>query len=197
MWTKPLNWIILSYRYDHPKAQNVSFCPELNRNIQGIPMFSIQEVIEIAIQIEKNGESIYRKALQQASNRPICELLQRLVHEEAQHVEWFEKLKERIPSEGVEPKIEEEGKAILLSVLGNEAFSLKEADFSTITETKELLKRAIEFEQDTIVFYEMVRSLIQDEATLGQLNKIIEEEEQHVLLFQKILETGDPDLNRI
>lgn len=160
-------------------------------------MFSIREIIELAIQIEKNGEMIYRNALQSASNKRVYRLIQRFAHEEAQHVEWFTKLKEKVQSSAVDPQLEEMGKTILLGVLGNQAFSLKDVDLSGINETNDLLKSAIEFEQDTIVFYEMICSFIEDQETLSQLENVIEEENQHVRLFQKFLDTGDFELETI
>jgi rubrerythrin len=154
-------------------------------------MFQIREIIDLAIQIEKNGERIYRNALQLSSNSSVSALLQKLADEEVQHIEWFSKLKMKFDSTIDDPKLEEMGKSILNSILGNQAFSLEDVDFSRIRRIDDLLKFAIEFERDTVLFYEMIRPLVDDVDASAHLDKIIEEENQHIHTFQKILHSGD------
>ncbi len=154
-------------------------------------MFTRREIIDLAIQIEKNGEAIYQNALQFVSNPSVHKLLQKLADEEVQHAKWFSELKEKILEATNDPQLEEISKSILSGILGNQVFSLKDADISKIKHMKDLLDLAIEFERDTILFYEMLRSLIEDGGTLSDLDKIIEEENKHVQLFQEILVTGN------
>jgi len=45
---------------------------------------------------------------------------------------------------------------------------------------KSLLELAIEFEKDTILFYQMLRSFIDDRGVLNGLDNIVEEESRHV-----------------
>jgi len=45
---------------------------------------------------------------------------------------------------------------------------------------KSLLELAIEFEKDTILFYQMLRSFIDDREVLNGLDNIVEEESRHV-----------------
>jgi rubrerythrin len=154
-------------------------------------MFKIGEIIDLAIQIERNGEEIYRKAIELHSSPSVNMLLQKLADEELQHAEWFIMLKQKVAANSEDPKLEEMAKSILLEVLGNQAFSLQDVDFSKIRDTKDLLNFAIEFERDTIIFYNMIGSLIEDTKTQYQLEKIIEEENRHIQSFQKILDAGD------
>ena len=77
------------------------------------------------------------------------------------------------------------------SVLGDQSFSLKHADFSKIDRIDDLMKLGIEFEKDTILFYEMIRPLIADSEDLEHLDKIIEEENRHIQHFQEILDSDD------
>ena len=139
-------------------------------------MFEIIEIIDLAVQIEKNGEKIYRNALKRVTNPAVYTLLQKLADEELEHVEWFSSLKQKIKSATDDPKLMETGKTILNSVLGNQAFSLKDIDFSKVDRVDDLMKLAIEFEKDTILFYEMIRPLIDNTEELDHLDKIIAEE---------------------
>jgi rubrerythrin len=151
-------------------------------------MFTLSEIIDLAIRIEKNGENAYRKAQEEVSNPSLASMLQWLAEEEVEHEKWFTRLKEKAATLAENPKLEEMGKAILQGVLGDQAFSIKDADFSKIEDINSLLELSVEFEKDTILFYEMLRAFIDDEETLSQLDKIIEEEKRHVQLLEEFLE---------
>jgi rubrerythrin len=153
-------------------------------------MFSIADIIDLAIQIEKNGERIYRQALEKMSDPSLASLLQYLADEEVKHAKWFSEMKATIKQTADDSSLAEKGKSILRGVLGDESFSLADADFSKIDEVQGLLKLAIEFEKDTVLFYEMLGSFIQDKETLDQLTIIIEEENRHADVLQGYLKKG-------
>ena len=56
-------------------------------------MFSSEEILELAIQIEMNAEQVYHAVLKKTSNSSLALLLTWLIDEEARHVEWFSALK--------------------------------------------------------------------------------------------------------
>ena len=58
-------------------------------------MFSITEIIEIAVQLEKNGEKVYREAIGQSKNIEMDDLLLGIA-EELEHIDWFLSLKDEI-----------------------------------------------------------------------------------------------------
>jgi len=148
-------------------------------------MFSIEEIIDLAIQIEENGEKVYRTAVGKISNPSLSSLLEWLADEEAKHIEWFHELRDAAGSAPVDPQLEELGKSILRSVVGDHSFSLDEADFSKIETVKDLLHLAIEFEKDTLVFYEMIQTFVQDQAARDHLKAIIGEETRHIMLLEE------------
>ncbi|MCU0596497.1 MAG: ferritin family protein [Desulfobacterota bacterium] len=147
-------------------------------------MFSLAEVYDLGIRIEKNGEKFYRDALKQAWSKPIAEMLKRLAEEEIKHVDFFAKRMDALKQKRENPFLDEMGSAMLKDILGNQTFSLKEADVSTMKSVDELVALAIEFEKDTILFYEIVGSFMADEESRRELKEIIEEEERHVRLFE-------------
>jgi rubrerythrin len=153
-------------------------------------MFSMAEIIDLAIQIEKNGERIYRKALEKMSDPSLASLLQHLADEEVEHAKWFSEMRLTIKQTTDDSPLAEKGKSLLRGVLGGQAFSLGDADFSKIDRVQSLLKLAIEFERDTVLFYEMIRSVIEDKETLDQLDAIIEEENRHAEVLQAFLHRG-------
>jgi rubrerythrin len=151
-------------------------------------MFTLAEIIDLAIRIEKNGEKAYRKARDGVSNPSLASMLQRLAEEESEHGKWFAGLKEKVETRVEDPRLEEMGKTLLQGVLGDQTFSIDDADFSRIKDLEGLLELSVEFEKDTILFYEMLSAFIQDENILDQLDLIIEEENRHVRLLEGCLQ---------
>jgi rubrerythrin len=147
-------------------------------------VFTLAEVYNLAIGIEKNGEKFYRDALKQAWSAPIADMLTLLAEEEVKHVDFFVKRMDAVKQKRENPFLDEMGTSVLKDILGNQTFSLKETDVSKIRSVDELVALAIEFEKDTILFYEMIGSFITDEKVRRQLEEIIEEEERHVKLFE-------------
>jgi rubrerythrin len=151
-------------------------------------MFTLSDIIDLAIRIEKNGEKTYRKAMDEVSDPILSSTLDRLAKDELEHEKWFVSFKASVEPTGIDPALEEMGNIMLQGVLGDEAFSIAEADFSKINNVKALLDLSIEFEMDTILFYEMIGAFIEDEDIIKSLTEIIDEENRHVRLLQESLE---------
>ena len=152
-------------------------------------MYSCDDIIDLAVQIEKNGEKTLRKALESISNPKLIPVLQSFADEEVQHAEWFSKLKPSIDESMEDPGLEELGKSLMRDVLGDQSFSLDDADFSKIEKINELLSLMIEFEKDTVLFYEVLEPFIEDDGTLANLKRIIAEENNHISKLQGFAES--------
>jgi rubrerythrin len=111
-------------------------------------------------------------------------MLRLLAEEEVKHVEFFAKRMDALKQKRENPFLDEMGTSMLKDILGNQTFSLKDTDVSKIRSVEELVAVAIEFERDTILFYELVGSFMTDEEGRRELKEIIEEEERHVKLFE-------------
>ena len=116
-------------------------------------MFSLKDIIDIAVQIERNGERVYRSAAEKIENPSLRSLLQRLADDEIQHAKWFEELIDKVPGTGEFPEQEKMGRALLQDAVGAQSFTLEDADFSSMKKIEDLLSLAIEFEKDTALFY--------------------------------------------
>jgi rubrerythrin len=148
-------------------------------------MFTLEEIVRLAVQVEQNGEKVYREAQQAAVEPAIASLLGWLADDEARHAQWFEELETRIEHRTVDPEMEKMAEDILSDILGDQSFSLKEIELSQVKKTQDLLGVAIEFERDTVVFYQMLRSFVDDQETQGHLDAIIEEENRHIQALQE------------
>ena len=151
-------------------------------------MFSIREIIDIAIKIEKNGESYYREAIEKISNPSLKPALLFLADQEHEHIKWFERLKAEMKSTEGHQKVVEISAPMLQSLVGDQTFSLDDADLSRLESVEKLIELAIEMERDTIIFYQMLQSFIEDYDTLKGLDEIIAEENRHIELLMEYIE---------
>ncbi len=147
-------------------------------------MFSAREIYHLAIQIEKNGEKFFREALEKISNSTLRELIVWIADQELEHQKWFSNRMAALENKVEDLALEETGNAVLQNILGDQTFSLKEADLSNMNNVEDLLRQAIEFENDSILFYEMIGTLVDDEETTEKLQEIIEEERNHIELLK-------------
>jgi rubrerythrin len=153
-------------------------------------VFTISEILDLAVQVEKNGEQTYREARVKMADPSVASMLEWLAGEEAEHAESFSRLREEIKESPVHTDLDEMAKRILRDVLGDQSFSLKEADFSKIEDIESLLKLALEFERDTVLFYEMLQAFLgeEDKETRASLDGIIAEERAHIQALETFLQ---------
>ena len=106
---------------------------------------------------------------------------------------WTESdLKQNVATESVNPFVEEMGRELFNDLLGDKNFSHKEVDFSTVEQIDDLIAIFIEFENDSILFYELLEPFIEDESTLKNLKKIIAEENDHITRLQDFIGSQAP-----
>jgi rubrerythrin len=153
-------------------------------------VFEIKEILELAIRLEKNGEATYRKAMASSSDESMSALLLWMAGEEVRHQEWFAALKSDLDNGVKNPFIEEMGRQVFKDLVGGQSFSLKEVDFSKVSSPHELISIFIEFEQDTVLFYELIAPFVEDEETRGHLQRIIVEENRHIDRLREFKKTG-------
>jgi len=143
-------------------------------------MFTLREVLDLASKIEHNGEAVYRKALTRTKDPELAELLVWMADEEAQHARHFDAQRRKLTPADGNRVMEEFSRLMLASIVGDQSFSLQGIDFSKITDTGELLQVMIDFEQDTLDFYRLLASLLEDETERQALEQIIGDEEAHI-----------------
>jgi len=64
--------------------------------MQEVVLFTINEILDIAIRLEKNGEAVYRNAIDKISNPTLISLLEWMAAEESNHAKWFNDLKQKV-----------------------------------------------------------------------------------------------------
>lgn len=150
-------------------------------------LFSANEILDLAIKLEKNGELVYRDAIEKVSNPELIRLLEWMADEEAKHANWFAELKLELDQKGVNPFMEKMSRELFDDLLGDKNFSLKDVDFSSVSELDDLMAIFIEFEKDSVRFYQVLEPFIEDPVSLESLKKIIDEEHCHIKRLQELM----------
>ena len=150
-------------------------------------MFSANELLDMAIKLEKNGEAVYRNAIKKVVKPELIALLEWMAEEEVKHARFFSELKLELESSLANPFMEEMSRELFDDLLGDKNFSLKEVDFSSIESSDDLINIFIEFEKDSVIFYKVLEPFVEDPIARRQLKKIIEEENRHIRHLQEYI----------
>lgn len=143
-------------------------------------MFTIGDIRNIAIQIERNGEETYRRAAKAAKDPQVAEVLAWMAEEESRHAAWFTRLKARKPLTAEQQEMEAVGRSLLQEMVKGNTFLLDENELKNAKNVEEVIARSKAFELDTILFYEFLIGFLDDQETIEQLRKIINEERNHI-----------------
>jgi len=149
-------------------------------------LFSANEILDLAIKLEKNGELVYRGAIEKVSNPELIRLLEWMADEEVKHANWFAELKLELDQKGVNPFMEKMSRELFDDLLGDKNFSLQDVDFSSVSEIDDLIAIFIEFEKDSVRFYQVLEPFIEDPVSLESLKKIVDEENCHIKRLQEL-----------
>ena len=150
-------------------------------------MFGINEILDIAIRLEKNSEAVYREAVDSISKPEIAAALEWMADEEVKHAQWFDGLRDTTFIKSGAASLETLNADFLKTIIGGQTFSLDDVDFADIEQLSDLLDVFIESEKDGIMFYEMLMPFIRDEGTRTMLEHIIAEERHHIETLKEFI----------
>lgn len=150
-------------------------------------MYTFEDIKDIATQIERNGEKTYRTAGEKAKNPELAHILFWLADEEKQHAKWFESLQLGGQVAQEDSEMEAMGRSLLREMVKDQPFCLDIQELDGANHMAEIVTQSMKFEQDTIIFYDMLKSLlVEDAQTAAQLDIIIKEERGHVRALEKL-----------
>ena len=154
-------------------------------------MFTVADIRDIAIQIEQNGEKAYRQASRMVADPHIAELFVFMADEERRHAQWFAALQSDKPLTEEQREIEEMGRGLLKEMIAGQTFSLEHEELLRVESFEEMVRQSKSFEQDTILFYQFIRGVLDDDEACRQIELIIAEEQRHFELLAELKAAGD------
>jgi rubrerythrin len=157
--------------------------------------FSVDEILHMAQQLERNGAEFYRLAAKNVTTKPIGKLLRDLAAWEENHAKIFARMKTTAERkvEGEKTGNTQEKSFLYLQMLvdGN-LFDLKTNPIELIKGCKtieDLLQVAVTREKDSVIFYLGLKNILENTDDRNIIDKIIEEEMDHITFLQKEINT--------
>ena len=144
--------------------------------------FSACELVEIAVQIEKNGMDYYFALAEKSDNTEMRLIFEYLAREEEKHIDIFKKVSR--DSCDYQPKevYPDEYFAYLKALASQYIFTKEKAGrdiAEKVKDYKEGIDLGIQFEKDSILFYEEMQKMV-PEKDKRTVEALILEEKKHL-----------------
>jgi len=154
--------------------------------------FHADEIFEMAMQIERNGEKFYLQAAERATKPQMRQLLSDLAGIKNQHKKVFAEMKTKLPKQrwNLPPSADDHAASYLQARVDAHVFDIKEDPskrFSGKETVEDILKIAIGVEKDSITFYLGIKEVIPEKWGRDSIDTIIKEEMQHIVILGKEL----------
>ncbi len=142
--------------------------------------YKIGDLIELAINIEREGVSFYQTLARYSNSGKTRELFEDLAEDERNHERFFQNLK-NMYSITEEERIEDEDLDELIRQISHHSiFPELKPDKITNFHPLEAIKMGLKTEKNTIKFYKRMQKIIKDENSREALKQLTEEEEKHL-----------------
>ncbi len=145
-------------------------------------LFSASEIVQIGIQIERNGRDLYKGLAESQETNKVKEVFRFLAQEEERHIKVFQDILRGFESYEPKEAFPEEYFAYLTSLSKDHVFSEEKSGVRlarNIRDDTDAIDLGIDFEKDSILFYHEIRDLVWNEGK-GIIDKLIKEERGHL-----------------
>jgi rubrerythrin len=145
-------------------------------------IFSGSEIIELGIQIEKNGRDFYTALAHQWKDSVAAEIFSYLAGEEGKHIQVFKNILEKTEQYEIPAAYADEYFAYMHALAGDYVFTQKNQGKHIargVTSGKDAVITGIRFEKDSILFYEGIKKTV-PENNQAIVDALIREEERHL-----------------
>lgn len=157
-------------------------------------LFTAAQALEMAMEIERNGETFYNEAAAKSADPEVKALFEDLAIQEQAHYRVFQNMLERTdpdaaPSTAYPTAYYDEYKAYVQVAMENALFTgpAKALALAEKAEDRETaLRAAMGFEKDTLLFFYDLREMV-SEGEKEAISKIIKEEKKHLRRLASML----------
>jgi rubrerythrin len=155
-------------------------------------IFQVSEVVAIAVEIERRGERFYLDMAERATNPKVKEGLVYLASEEVRHRKVYEDLLSRLRSMELPPGSGESEYWSYVNDLIDSHFLFDTAQserlFSAATSDQEVVRLAMGFEKESILFFTEMKGLVPGEEA-AVIDTCIQEERTHLRRLGQLLKS--------
>ncbi len=151
--------------------------------------FNADEVLQMALQIERNGAKFYRHAAERKTDPRTQETLLDLAAMEDRHYDTFAAMRAQLPPEAQEETVfdpYQELPLYLRALADRRVFDVYQDPVAQLTgqeSTAQMLEFALGIEKDSVVFYVGMKDLVPAEVGGPHIDAIIKEEMTHISII--------------
>ena len=144
--------------------------------------FSGCEIVEIGIQIEKNGYDFYAEIAKNTDDEKLKELYGFLACEEKSHIDAFKDIFKGLCDYSPEGAYPDEYFSYMNALASDHVFTKEGKGVELakgVENVKDGLAIAVSFEKDTVIFFEEMKKLV-PENEKQVIDRLIDEEKKHL-----------------
>jgi len=148
-------------------------------------IFTGSELVEIGIEIEKNGRDFYSILSNQSKNQQAQGMFQFLAKEEEKHIAVFQGILDAVEKYQPPESYPGEYFAYMTNLASEYVFTQKDKGKEIAKKTTsdlEAIELGINFEKDSIIFYEGMKKVI-PQFDLKIVEQLVAQEEQHLKML--------------
>jgi len=145
-------------------------------------VFGGSEIVEMGVQIEKNGKDFYEALTGQSKSQKAKDIYKFLAGEEEKHILTFQKILDSVHKYEPPEAYPGEYFAYMKNLAGSYVFTEKDKGSEiakNIKDDKEAVSIGIEFEKDSIVFYTEMKKVVSD-YDQKTIDSLIAQEQDHL-----------------
>lgn len=145
-------------------------------------IFAGSEIVELGVQIEKNGRDFYATLATQSKNQKAAGIFTYLAKEEEKHIAVFQKMLEKMETYEPPQAYADDYLAYMRALAGEHIFTQENRGAAVarkIASDKEAVETGIQLEKDSIIFYEGMKKAV-PEYDHKAVNELILQEQGHL-----------------
>jgi len=145
-------------------------------------IFSGSEIVELGVQIEKNGRDFYNTLIKKSKDKEAKRIFEYLSGEEEKHIAVFEKILDSVHKYEPAESYPGEYFAYMNALASDYVFTQKDKGKEIaegIGSDIDAVNMGIQFEKDSVVFYGGIKRVV-PEYDHGIVNELIEQEQDHL-----------------
>ena len=156
-------------------------------------IFSKNDLVEIAVQLETSGYEFYNQALQRKDlSENVRKSITYLRNEELKHKDTFENLRSKSDLFDLQESSDwEEAIQYMKVVIDSHIFAGDDASIRLAVASqneKQVLEYALSFEKDTLLMFHSFKKFVRNKNGKKAIQDIIDEEYEHVIKISALLE---------
>ncbi|MGM0471701.1 MAG: ferritin-like domain-containing protein, partial [Bacillota bacterium] len=153
--------------------------------------FNSLEVLKMAMNVEKQGEKFYRKCAEVNNKKEVVDIFTQLYKDEQHHYNYFKKLLDQFDKteESIDKDYvyDQQVNGYLKSLVSNKVFPTNKEDADKFARNfEEAIKIGIEAEKNSILLYQELQEVEEDDNTIKALKRLVKEEKEHLVKLQNI-----------